>query len=239
LAFEEADRLKTALLQAVSHDLRTPLTIIKTSASNIRALHERLPEGERQEMLESIETAADQLDRMVGDLLDLSRLEAGALPLHEDWTALSDIAGDVAARAWVLHHEERIQLRIPDDMPLVRCDYGLILQALGNVVENSLRYEPAGRRIEIHGECLTDEVRLAVINHGPSIPPGQRERIMEPFYHQAGGHIGLGLAISKGIVEAHHGRFWVEDTPGGGATFILALPRESVEGQAHGDPDRG
>jgi two-component system sensor histidine kinase KdpD len=117
----------------------------------------------------------------------------------------------------------------PADLPLVRFDYGLMLQALGNVVENALRYEPDSSQIEIRGDPLPAEVRLVVVNHGPSIPPAERERIMEPFYHQENGHVGLGLAISKGIVEAHHGRIWVEDTPGGGATFVIALPRDRLE----------
>jgi len=166
---------------------------------------------------------------MVGNLLDLSRLQAGVLVINRDWNALSDIAGDVAARAWERYRAERIRLVFPADLPLVRFDYGLMLQALGNVVENALRYEPDSSQIEIRGDPLPSEVRLLVVNHGPTIPPAERERIMEPFYHEENGHVGLGLAISKGIVEAHRGRIWVEGTPGGGATFVLALPRETLE----------
>jgi len=239
LAFQEADRLKTALLHAVSHDFRTPLTIIKTSASNIGALHQRLSEEELVELLEGIEVASDQLDRMVGDLLDVSRLKAGVLSLHEEWTSLAEIAGDVAARVWQLHQEKRIVLAFPMDMPLVRCDYGLILQALGNLVENSLRFEPRDSNIEIRGDYLPGEARVAVVNHGPGIPASERERIMEPFYHEGEGHLGLGLTIAKGIVEAHKGRLWVEDTPDGGATFVLALPREPLEIASDADPGRG
>jgi two-component system sensor histidine kinase KdpD len=147
-----------------------------------------------------------------------------------------DIAGDVAARVWGLYRDERIRLLFPDDMPLVRCDFGLILQALGNVIENALRYEPSGSMIEVRGSHFPTEVRVAVVGHGSNIPPGQRERIMEPFNRQEDGHLGLGLAISKGIVEAHHGRIWVEDTPGGGATFVIALPRDLLEERVHADP---
>jgi two-component system sensor histidine kinase KdpD len=234
--FEEADRLKTALLHAVSHDLRTPITIIKTSANNLHRLQQRLTEEERLEMLEGIESAADHLDTMVGNLLDLSRLEAGVMSVNWDWNALLDIAGDAAARVWELYRDERIRLLFPDDMPLVRCDFGLILQALGNVIENALRYEPSGSMIEVRGSHFPTEVRVAVVDHGSRIPPGQRERIMEPFNRQEDGHLGLGLAISKGIVEAHHGRIWVEDTPGGGATFVIALPRDLLEERVHADP---
>ena len=236
LGFQEADRLKTALLHAVSHDLRTPITIIKTSASNLHTLHHRLSEEERMEMVETIDSEIDELNRMVGNLLDLSRLQAGALAMNKDWNALSDIAGDVAARAWERYGSERVRIVFPAEQPLARFDYGLMLQALSNIVENALRYEPESSQIEIRGDCLEAEVRLLVVNHGPNIPPAERERIMEPFYHRENGRVGLGLAISKGIVEAHHGRMWVDDTPGGGATFVLALPRDRLEDVPGEDP---
>jgi two-component system sensor histidine kinase KdpD len=235
---EEADRLKTTLLRAVSHDLRTPITIIKTAASNLQFLSDQMSLTERQETAQAIEQEADRLDRLVGNLLDMSRLQAGALVLHEDWTAMSEIAGDVAAQAWQRHHTARIRLDFPDDMPLVRCDYGLMLQALGNITDNVLRYEPAESQVTICGSFDEQEVRLLVINHGPTIPPAEKERIMEPFYRGPDGHVGLGLAISKGIVEAHHGRIWVEDTPGGGATFGIALPRPPMKDQTDADFDR-
>jgi two-component system sensor histidine kinase KdpD len=238
-AIEEADRLKTTLLHAVSHDLLTPITIIKTAASNLQSLHTQMSLEEKQEITQVIEQEADHLDRLVGNLLDMSRLQAGALVLHEDWTAVSEIAGDVAALAWQRHHTARILLDFPDDMPLVRCDQGLILQALNNITDNVLRYEPAESQVEIRGSFNEREVWLTVINHGVTIPPEEKARIMEPFYHGKDGHIGLGLAISKGIVEAHHGRIWIEDTPGGGATFVMALPRSSTTGEIDADIDSG
>lgn len=228
----EADQLKTAILHAVSHDLRTPITIIKTSAANLDDLGDRLPPAERRELARSIESQADELDRLVGNLLDLSRLQAGAVVLHEDWNSLEEIAGDVAARAYVAHQAERIELDFPDDLPLARFDYGLMLQALGNVVENALRHEPADRRIIIRGRPLADALILEVINHGPHISAAEREQVMEPFYQSRDGRsqkggVGLGLAIARGILEAHHGRISIEDTPGGGVTFLLRLPRPS------------
>jgi two-component system, OmpR family, sensor histidine kinase KdpD len=114
-------------------------------------------------------------------------------------------------------------------MPLVYCDYGLILQAVSNIVDNVLRYEPAGSQIEIQGTHQPTEVRLAVINHGPTISAEEKALLMEPFYHGRDGHVGLGLAISRGIVQAHQGRLWVEDTPGGGATFVMALPLDELD----------
>lgn len=229
--FEEADRLKTAILHAVSHDLRTPITIIKSSASNLLNLPTAFSEEERVEMYKTIEHEADQLNQMVGNLLDLSRLQAGALQMNIDWNSLEEVAGDVAARAWQLTHQERIKICFPEAFPLLRFDYGLFLQALNNLVENSLRYEPADSRIEICGSVVTNEVRVAVVNHGPNIAPEERDRMMEPFFHGAGGNIGLGLAIAKGIIESHKGRLWVEDTPGGGATFVVAFPTNGAHSE--------
>ncbi len=231
--FEEADRLKTALLHAVSHDLRTPLTIIKTSAHNLRTLRRTLSEDEQEDMLNSVESEADELDKMVGNLLDLSRLRAGALQLDIRLNDLEEVAGDVAARAYQRLGQERIKLVFNDDMSLVPFDYGLILQALTNLVENALRYEPPESMIEVVGAADGANARLSVVNHGANISPDERDQIMEPFYTGKDGHVGLGLPIAKGIVEAHHGQLWVDDTPGGGATFTFSLPLERT---AHESP---
>ncbi len=226
--YEEADRLKTAILRAVSHDLRTPITIIKTSANNLRMLGERLPPSEQQELAETVETEADHLDKLVGNLLDLSRLQAGALTLNKEPNSLEEVAGDVAARIWQTTGRERIQMRLLENLPLIDFDYGLLLQALMNLVENALRYEPSELQIVIQGDTTESEVLLKVINHGETITLEDRDHLMEPFHHGKDGHIGLGLPIAKGIVEAHHGSLRLEDTPGGGATFVLALPREGT-----------
>ncbi len=228
--FEEADRLKTALLRAVSHDLRTPLTIIKTSISNLLNLYRTLPDADREDMLKTIEAEADQLNRMVGNLLDISRLEAGAMTLDRSLNSLEEVAGDVAARAWQLNHRERIKMIFPAQMPLVAFDYGLIMQALGNLVENALRYELESTQVEIEGSLCDGEARVAIRNHGPDILPEERQLIMEPFFRGKGGNLGLGLAIAKGIIETHCGALWLEDTPGGGATFVFSLPLTALEG---------
>ncbi len=231
-ALAEADRLKTALLRAVSHDLRTPITIIKTSAANLRDvdLAARLSDDDKRDMVQAIEDSADALDRLVGNLLDMSRLQAGAVVLNLDWNSLEEIAGDVAAGVYRRQGSERIALDFPDDLPLVRCDYGLLRQALGNIVENALRHEPEGRRVIIRGRAEPAQARLEVVNHGATIPPAERGRIMEPFYQTRDarsvmGGVGLGLAIAHGIVAVHGGELSVTDTPGGGATFVLTLPQ--------------
>lgn len=230
-ALSEADALKTALLRAVSHDLRTPITIIKTSAAHLNELGSRIPPQQQRELAQTIESAADRLNKLVGNLLDMSRLQAGALVLNTEWNSLEEIAGDVAAQTYNSLGSERLALDFPDDLPLLRCDYDLLVQALGNIVENALRYEPDNRRIILAGRAASDWIELAIINHGPTISDEDKTRVVEPFFQSADGRsvvgrVGLGLAIARGIVEAHHGRLIIEDTPGGGATFVIHLPRE-------------
>lgn len=221
--YEEADRLKTAILRSLSHDLRTPITIIKSSASNLRTLDGQFSGPERIEVAATIENEADHLNMLVGHLLDLSRLQAGALTLNLAFNSLEEVAGDVAARTFQLTGKERVKLDL-GDLPLVSFDYGLMLQVLTNLVDNALRYEPSDRQIELRGSVHDTEVWIAVINHGENLPHDERETVMEPFYRGKDGHIGLGLPIAKGIVEAHNGRIWIEDTPGGGTTFVVSLP---------------
>lgn len=227
--YEEADRLKTAILRAVSHDLRTPITIIKTSASNLRTFADRLSASEQRELSETVETEADHLDKLIGNLLDLSRLQAGALTLNRELNSLEEVAGDVAARIWQMTGRERIRIHFPEDMPLTRFDYGLILQALSNLVDNALRYEPEATQIELVGCADEEHLQLKIVNHGETVAADDREHLMEPFYRGKDGHIGLGLPIAKGIIEAHRGSLWLEDTPGSGATFVLALPLDDKE----------
>jgi two-component system, OmpR family, sensor histidine kinase KdpD len=236
--FEEADRLKTAILHAVSHDLRTPITIIKTSASNLQRLHDQLAVEEKLIIAETIENEVDQLDKLVGNLLDMSRLQAGALRLDCQLNSLEEIAGDVAARVWQLTKQERIKLVFPDDMPLVNFDYGLLLQAVTNLVDNALRYEPPDSQVEIRGDIETDTALLKVVNHGITISPDVKAHMMEPFYHGKEGRTGLGLPIAKGILDAHVGQLWVEDTPGSGATFVIALPFNKDDTHETQDLDR-
>jgi two-component system sensor histidine kinase KdpD len=231
--FEQADRLKTTLLHAISHDLRTPITIIKTSANNLRRLGATLSAAEQAEITATIEGEADQLDQLVGNLLDMSRLQAGALRLNAELNALEEVAGDVAARQWQLHKRERVRLHFPDDLPLVQFDYGLILQALTNLVENSLRYEPPQSVVAICGEVGETGAVLKVINHGANISAEVKQHMMEPFYRGPEGRYGLGLPIAEGIVRAHGGTLQVEDTPGGGATFVIRLPLTIAGGKDH------
>lgn len=227
--YEAADKLKTALLHSVSHDLRTPITIIKTSADNLGELAVTLAPAERAEIAQTIVSEADHLDKLVGNLLDMSRLQAGALTLNKALNSLEEMAGDVAARVFQLTKQERIKLNFPDDLPLVAFDYGLMLQAVSNLVDNSLRYEPSAGQVELHGEVEDDTALFKIVNHGETITPDVKTHMMEPFYHGNRGNIGLGLPIAKGIIETHGGQLRVEDTPNGGATFVIVLPLHRIE----------
>jgi two-component system sensor histidine kinase KdpD len=237
--FEEADKLKTALLHAVSHDLRTPITIIKSSASNLRQFQAHLSPAEQQEMATTIENEVDLLDHLVGNLLDLSRLKAGAVRLNSELNSLEEVAGDVAAQVWQRTKQERIRLHFPENLPLVRFDYGLLLQAVSNLVDNSLRYEPPHSQIEIGGALIDQTAQLYIVNHGATIPAEVRAHMFEPFYRGAEGRIGLGLPIAQGIIAAHQGRLTMNDTPGGGATFVIELPYVERLTNVSENPDRG
>ncbi|MCL4256462.1 MAG: DUF4118 domain-containing protein, partial [Anaerolineae bacterium] len=226
-SFEEADRLKTALLYAIAHDLRTPITVLKTSISNLRTLDRRLSSDERQELVYTIESEIDELDELVGNLLNLSRLRVGALSLNKQPNSLEEVAGDVAARIYQRINQERIQLDFPSHLSLVSFDYGLILQALTNLVDNAVRHEPADSCVLLRGAINTKVAQLWVINHGDNITSEEKEHIMQPFYHGKSGRIGLGLPIAKGIIEAHHGRLLLQDTLPKGATFIIELPLDT------------
>jgi two-component system sensor histidine kinase KdpD len=225
--FEEADRLKTALLYAIAHDLRTPITILKTSTSNLHTLDERLSPVEREELIQVIADEIDELDKLIGNLLNLSRLRVGAMTLDKQPNSLEEVAGDVAAHIYQHTRQERVWLNMPSDLPMVSFDYGLILQALTNLVDNAVRYEPPLSQVELRVVITSKIAQLWVVNHGNNITPEEKNHILQPFYHGKNGRIGLGLPIAKGIIEAHHGRLLLQDTTPKGATFIIELPRET------------
>jgi len=170
----------------------------------------------------------------------MSRLRAGTLQLNRQLNELEEVAGDVAARIWQMSKQERIKITF-SNMPLISFDYGLMLQAVSNLVDNSLRYEPPNSQIEIRGTADDNRVLLTIVNHGETIETDEKALIMEPFYHGDHGdqgHIGLGLPIARGIIEAHQGKLTVEDTPGGGATFVIKLPLNEVKQNETQDFDR-
>jgi two-component system sensor histidine kinase KdpD len=226
-ALEETDRLRTALLNSVSHDLRTPLASIKAAASSLLDSEITWKERERQEFLRTIDEEADRLTRLVHNLLDMSRIEANALHPRLQETSLAEIAGSVVRRARS-SAGQRIDVRVPETIPPVLADPVLLEQVLANLLDNAVRYA-GGSPIAVLGRELEGLVELRVVDHGPGIPEPERERVFDQFYRLKGGGrrpegTGMGLSICRGIVAALRGGLRVETTPGGGATFILTMP---------------
>jgi two-component system sensor histidine kinase KdpD len=234
----EADRVKDALLASVSHDLRTPLTTIKALAHDLAA------GGDERATI--IEQQSDRLNHMVADLLDLSRLNAGGVPMHAEINAAEDLVGAAIQQvAGALGDRElRTSLAWQEPMPVGRFDFVHSLRILVNLIENAIKYSPAGAPIDVamHGEA--DLIAIAVADRGAGVQPAERERIFEPFYRPAGispdatraGGAGLGLAIARRLAAAQGGTLTYEDRPGGGSTFTLRLPAARLSAdEADGD----
>jgi two-component system, OmpR family, sensor histidine kinase KdpD len=221
-----SDALKTSLLRAVTHDLRTPLASIKANVSGLRQPEVAYTDEDRAELLGAIDDEADRLDRLVANLLEASRLEAGVLTPHKQPQDLAELVRAVLRRLAPLLAGRRVQVAIADDLPLVSCDYGQIDQVVTNLLENAARHTPAGTPIEVQVSADQDLARIAVVDHGPGVAPNDRERLFQPFERgntRAAGS-GLGLSIARGLAEAHAGHLDVESRPGGGACFCLTLP---------------
>jgi two-component system, OmpR family, sensor histidine kinase KdpD len=249
-ALIETDRLKSALIASVSHDLRTPLAIMKGATSTILADDLTWDAATQRALTQSIDVEVDHLNRIVGNLLDMSRIEAGALSSERDWQELAEVLGAVLQRLAPALAGHQINVDLPHDLPLVPFNATLIDQVLTNLLENARKYSPAGSPIDIRafterGPGATRGVTLVVRDHGPGIPADERARIFDKFYRQGDATsqvagVGLGLAICKGIIEAHGGRIWVEAPPGGGAAFAFTLPlAEALPARAGGEAGNG
>ncbi|GHJ40654.1 ATP-binding protein [Streptomyces sp. TS71-3] len=231
----EGNRIRTALLAAVSHDLRTPLAAIKAAVTSLRSPDVHWSDADRAELLAGIESGADRLDHLVGNLLDMSRLQTGTVtPLIRE----ADL-DEVVPMALGGVPEGSVRLDVPESLPMVPVDPGLLERAVANVVENAVKYSPAGHRVLVAASALGDRVQLRVVDRGPGVPDDAKERIFAPFQRygdaprEAG--VGLGLAVARGFTEAMGGTLEAEDTPGGGLTMVLTLRRTAAEPvPAHG-----
>jgi two-component system sensor histidine kinase KdpD len=238
-ALRESNQLKDVLLGSVSHELRTPLASIQAAASSLLETGVTWSEAEQRELLESISTSASRLNRLVSNLLDLSRLEAGVAVPQKDWHFIGEVVATVLDRLDLAGQgqDHQIKVEIPETMPLVPMDHEQIEQVLTNLLENALKYSPAGSVIRVqarvHGEPAELEVR--VCDQGIGIPASELEAIFDKFYRVQQVRLpwaktrpptgtGLGLAICANIIHAHGGRIWAESRPGEGATFIFTLP---------------
>ena len=222
-ALAEGDRMRTALLRAVSHDLRTPLASIKASVSSLRQTDVHWSAEDEAELLANIEQNADRLDALVGNLLDMGRLQAGSLEPFLRATAVDEVA-PVALRG--LDDADLLLIVVPDDLPLVRADPGLLERVLANLFSNALRHSPSDLRPMLRAKEEGDRVVLDVVDHGSGVPAGLKERIFEPFARldERSPGVGLGLAVAKGFAEAMGGTIVAVDTPGGGLTVRVTLP---------------
>jgi two-component system sensor histidine kinase KdpD len=224
---EESDKLKSAILSSVSHELRTPLSTIKAAASSLRGREVSWDSPARAELIEAIDDEADHLNMLVGNLLDMSRIDSGALKPRREWNILSEIVGSVLARMKHLTDTHQIEVEIPETLPLVPVDYVQMEQVFTNLLSNSLKYAPGNTQICIRAHKEDEMVHVQVSNQGPHVPIEHLERIFDKFYRTTDADritgTGLGLSICKGIIEAHQGRIWAENLTSGMA-FNFTLP---------------
>jgi len=224
----EAERLRTSMLSSLSHDLRTPLAGIERAASTMLEDGSGPGAEGRRELARGILEDSRRMNRLVANLLDMVRLESGALEVQREWQPLEEVIGLALIRLGDRLGGHQVVTNVPSDLPPVLIDGLLIEQVLINLVENALEFAPEGTSIEISARAAPQAVTVEVADRGPGIPSGEESRIFEKFYRtreQApGGGAGLGLAISRGIVTAHGGRIWAENRPGGGAVFRFTLP---------------
>ncbi|MGW4078619.1 ATP-binding protein [Streptomyces asiaticus] len=220
----EGNRMRTALLAAVSHDLRTPLAGIKVSVTSLRSEDVAWSEDDQAELLAGIEEGCDRLDHLVGNLLDMSRLQTGTVaPLIREIDVDEVVPMSLAGVP-----ENSVELCVPETLPMVSVDKGLLERLVANVVENAVKYSPDGEPVLVSASALGDRVEVRVLDRGPGVPDEAKERIFEPFQRYddspRGNGVGLGLAVARGFAEAMGGTLRAEDTPGGGLTMVLSLP---------------
>jgi K+-sensing histidine kinase KdpD len=235
-AIKRSEQLKSALLDAVTHDIRTPLTSIKASATLLLEDREeaevaaKLTPEEQHAMLEVITHGADRLDHFVEGIVDLARIEAGDISLHRKWRSVDDLIDAALAQAEPLTRRHKIEVIVPNELPVIRVDGRAVTEVIYALLDNACKYAPPQTQIRISALRKADEViEISVEDQGPGIPLDQRQRVFERFYRvpdngvpsgRSGG-IGMGLAIAKGIVEAHGGRIWIENAKSGGGTRVV------------------
>jgi two-component system sensor histidine kinase KdpD len=226
----ETDRLRTAILRAVSHDLRTPLASIKASVTSLLEPDMDWPDAARTQFLETIDDEADRLNRLVGNLLDMSRLESGALAVTPRPVALEELVAHAVAR--ISGPTERVEIAVPETVAAVAADADLLERAVANLTSNALAFAPPDTRVRIEAGEVGDRVDLRIVDYGRGVAEDERNRVFEPFQRLGDGAssatstgVGLGLAVARGFVEAMHGKLVLEDTPGGGLTAVIELPK--------------
>jgi len=233
----EAERLRTALLSSLSHDLRTPLGAIEGAASTLLESGTAIDAASRRDLLASVLDESRRMGRLIGNLLEMVKVESGLVEVRKEWQPLEEVVGIALLRLDAQLAGREIHTHLPGDLPLVPIDGLLIEQVLINLLDNAVKYTPPGAPIDIDAELGDGALLVEIADRGPGIPRGEEERVFQKFTRLADraapGGAGLGLAICRGIVAAHGGRIWVEPRPGGGARFRFSLP---IEGPAPPPP---
>jgi two-component system sensor histidine kinase KdpD len=224
----EASRTRAALFSSVTHDLRTPLASIQASASSLLEQGVPFSAEQREELLRTILEESERLNRLVGNLMDLSRVRAGALTPSKEAIPIEELVSSVIGRLRGRLEARVVRVRIREDLPPVPMDVVQMDQVLTNLLENAATFSPPGTEITVTAVRWEQQVELRVADRGPGIAPDERARVFDEFYRrdvgEARGGTGLGLAISKAIVTAHGGQMWIGETPGGGTTVGVRLP---------------
>ena len=229
---EEIDRWRRALMGAASHDLRTPLAAVKTAVSSLRQADARISDEDRAELLELIEQQSDRLARLVTNLLDMTRIESGALEVRLGAMPLDELVDEALGNLGGTLNSHRVRVDAPADLPMLRIDHVLAGQVLSNLFDNAERVSPAGSEIRVTARVApgaADRIEIGVADEGPGIAPSERERVFEMFSQNgSSGRAGLGLAIAKSFVEAHGGLIWIDPEVERGARIVFTVPGETL-----------
>lgn len=231
----ETEQMRAALLSSLSHDLRTPLAVITGANSSLVQSYADLDDATRIELAQTALREAERLNHLVGNLLDMTRLEAGAIRVAKEWQPLEEVVGAALARlesnpdGAAALREREVLVELPPDLPLVPLDGVLIEQVLVNLLDNALKHTPPSTPISVRAWPSDTAITVEVADRGPGLAPGAEQRVFDKFYRgpQAAGrrgNVGLGLAICRGMVEVHGGRIWAENRLDGGAAFRFTLP---------------
>ncbi len=234
----ETERLRSDLLSSVSHDLRTPLAAITGATSTLLERGLSLDSQTHHELSQVAYEEAQRLNRLVGNLLDMTRLESGGLKVEKEWQTLEEVVGVALRQIGKQYRDHPITAHLPPDLPFIPMDSVLIEQVLLNLLENAMKYTPPGTSIEISATYSDESVTVQVADRGPGIPLGDEQKIFDKFYRASpnvAGGVGLGLTISKGIIEAHGGKIWAKNRPDGGAVFSFTLPLEGKQPELNED----
>ncbi|HET9047136.1 MAG TPA: ATP-binding protein, partial [Casimicrobiaceae bacterium] len=223
----ESERLRNSLLSALSHDLRTPLAALVGLAESLAITRPPLSDAQR-DTAQAIADEARRMSSLVNNLLEMARIESGEVKLRREWQPLEEVVGSALKAAQPALAGHRVDVALARDLPLVEIDATLIERVLYNLLENAGKYTPPGTVVTLAANVVDRDLEVSVSDTGPGIPKGQEESIFEKFTRgmreSATPGVGLGLAISRGIVEAHHGRIWATNIPGAGARFAFTLP---------------